>query len=99
MLKQITRTEFCKKARVSEHDPMISYFLNGKYLMPAFGFAFYENEDCHSNKYYVRNVVTKEMWRISFSRIDDKCAGIVHHWEPDDSNRFGGHWKFHKVWH
>lgn len=98
MLKQITRAEFCKKAHVSEHDPMISCFLNGEYLMPAFGFAFYKDKDRHFNKYYVRNVDTKEMWRISISKIDDGRAGFVHHWKPDDSERFGGHWEFHKIW-
>jgi hypothetical protein len=98
MLKQITRAEFCKKAHVSDHDPMISCVINGEYLMPAFGCAFYKDRDRYFRKYYVRNVDTKEVWRILIPRNDDGRAGIIHYWKHDDSERFGGHWEFWKIW-
>ena len=99
MLKQITRAEFCKKANVSEHDPMISCYINGEYMMPALGIKFYEDRDSHFHKYYVRNTNTNDIWRFSFSRINDGRAGFIDHWKHDDSGRFGGRWIFHKIWH
>lgn len=95
-MKRISRKKFCKMTGVSETDPIISVWLGGNFLMPAFGVSYLVYKNDIFEKYYVK-LRNGTLWRLTFIRDSDK-PGVIHKFVPDTSNRFGGRYNFYKVW-